>query len=276
MIDDAFVVIGGNVRRSRSQPGPATTVTLLRSVPACRARVRTCCWARVHTCCRRAVHVAGGARHDRAPAARPPILSRLRQASAAAAAAVAAGEAAAGDAAEEAVHPRAGHAEAAAAEAAAEAGQTAGRHDRQTSGLRAAPAGTGSATPRPGDRGDRQAAGDRPASSAPLPPHRVPRRSLAPRTDIRRAPQAPAYRPTIACTRGCRNPSSSPDGSRRQVSGLGLQPTDGPRRRHRRSGSEFLAQAGFTAIWASPPGSQSRERAARTSTTVWRASTSCP
>ena len=60
-----------------------------------------------------------------------------------------------------------------------------------------------------------------------LPPHRVPRSSLASRTDPG-APQAPAYRPTIACQRGCRNPSSSPDRSRQQGSGLGIQPTGGP------------------------------------------------
>ena len=59
-----------------------------------------------------------------------------------------------------------------------------------------------------------------------LPPHRVPRSSLASRTDPG-APQAPAYRPTIACQRGCRNPSSSPDRSRQQGSGLGIQPTCG-------------------------------------------------
>jgi hypothetical protein len=59
-----------------------------------------------------------------------------------------------------------------------------------------------------------------------LPPHRVPRSSLASRTDPG-APQAPAYRPTIACQRGCRNPSSSPDRSRQQGSGLGIQPTGG-------------------------------------------------
>jgi hypothetical protein len=33
-IDDAFLVIGGNARRSGSQPGPAATVTLLSCVPA--------------------------------------------------------------------------------------------------------------------------------------------------------------------------------------------------------------------------------------------------
>ena len=36
--DTTVFVIGGNARRTRSQPGPATTVTLLRSVPAVKLR----------------------------------------------------------------------------------------------------------------------------------------------------------------------------------------------------------------------------------------------
>ncbi len=207
-IDDVFFVVGSNARGSRSQPCPGTTVTLLRSVPAVglrpvpavgpcrraqaaacrrahartccraqahtcrrahartcrRAQARTCCQAQVRTCCRPTVHVAGRARHDRRPAARLSSLGHLRQILAPAAAAEdSLGEAAAAEAGRAAPV-----AEAAVGEAAVAAGQTAGRHDRRTSELRAAPAGIGSATLRREDRGYRQAAGDRPASSAPL------------------------------------------------------------------------------------------------------------
>ena len=205
MIDDAFVVIGGNVRRSRSQPGPATTVTLLRSVPAVGlgsvpvARLRSVL-SRLRSAARLGPYLLPGSgpylllgsgpyllSSGRPRRGRRAVTTGLRLRSAAHSGPPAPGlgcgcggrrlaaEAAAGATrADGGCAPRrcwargAAPAEAAAAEAAAEAGQTAGRHDRQTSGLRAAPAGIGSATLPRGDRGDHQAAGDRPASSAPL------------------------------------------------------------------------------------------------------------
>jgi hypothetical protein len=79
------------------------------------------------------------------------------------------------------------------------------RRDQRTSERLAGPVGTRSASPQPADRGGRQAAGDHPASSAPLPPHpycgdRVHGESLPVRA------RTPAYRPTMACGAGCRNP----------------------------------------------------------------------
>jgi hypothetical protein len=108
-----------------------------------------------------------------------------------------------------------------------------------------------------------------------LPPHRVPRSSLAPRTE---SGARPKLRPTgqrSHAREGAATHRLAPiiavgralawDFSRR------VAPEKAPR-----SGSEFLAQAGSTAIRARPRGSQGRVRAARTTPYGARASTSCP